>query len=97
MGTMKALVRSTVLHVLLPLMAGTIGARQLKLPHEIAGPGCLIGTSNFFELAVAIPLLGLHAEAALVTVVGVPVDVPVMLSLCWLVNRSATARAAAPA
>jgi ACR3 family arsenite transporter len=66
-----------------------IGARLLKLPHEIAGPACLIGTSNFFELAVAvaISLFGLESGAALATVVGVLVEVPVMLSLCWLVNR----------
>jgi len=65
------------------------GARLLKLPHEIAGPACLIGTSNFFELAVAvaISLFGLQSGAALATVVGVLVEVPVMLSLCWLVNR----------
>jgi len=65
------------------------GARMLKLPHEIAGPACLIGTSNFFELAVAvaISLFGLNSEAALATVVGVLVEVPVMLSLVWFVNR----------
>jgi ACR3 family arsenite transporter len=76
-----------------------LGARLLKLPHEIAGPACLIGTSNFFELAVAvaISLFGLNSGAALATVVGVLVEVPVMLSLCWLVNRSAAARALAPA
>jgi ACR3 family arsenite transporter len=66
-----------------------LGARVLRLPHEIAGPACLIGTSNFFELAVAvaISLFGLQSGAALATVVGVLVEVPVMLSLCWLVNR----------
>jgi arsenite transporter len=69
---------------------GWIGARLLKLPHEIAGPACLIGTSNFFELAVAvaISLFGLNSGAALATVVGVLVEVPVMLSLVALVNRS---------
>jgi len=68
---------------------GWVGAKLLKLPHDIAGPACLIGTSNFFELAVAvaISLFGLHSGAALATVVGVLVEVPVMLSLVWWVNR----------
>jgi ACR3 family arsenite transporter len=73
---------------------GWLGARALRLPHEVAGPACLIGTSNFFELAVAvaISLFGLHSGAALATVVGVLVEVPVMLSLCAWVNRRASAR-----
>jgi arsenite transporter len=59
-------------------------------PHCIAGPSALIGASNFFELAVAaaISLFGLHSGAALATVVGVLVEVPVMLSVVWIVNRS---------
>ena len=67
---------------------GWWGAKWLKLPHEIAGPACLIGTSNFFELAVAvaISLFGLNSGAALATVVGVLVEVPVMLSLVAMVN-----------
>ena len=69
---------------------GYVGARWLKLPHNIAAPACLIGTSNFFELAVAvaISLFGLHSGAALATVVGVLVEVPVMLSLVALINRT---------
>ena len=69
---------------------GLLGARLLKLPHDIAGPACLIGTSNFFELAVAvaISLFGLDSGAALATVVGVLVEVPVMLSLVALVNAT---------
>jgi arsenite transporter len=74
-----------------------LGARQLRLPHDIAGPACLIGTSNFFELAVAvaISLFGLNSGAALATVVGVLVEVPVMLSLVWFVNRQRSAAATA--
>ncbi|MBP7628547.1 MAG: arsenical-resistance protein, partial [Zoogloea sp.] len=66
-----------------------IGARLLKLPFDVAGPACLIGTSNFFELAVAvaISLFGLESGAALATVVGVLVEVPVMLSLVAILNR----------
>ena len=71
------------------------GAKLLKLPHQVAGPACLIGTSNFFELAVAvaISLFGLNSGAALATVVGVLVEVPVMLTLVALVNHWAPDRA----
>jgi len=83
--------------IAVPLVLQTYGiffiawwaARWLNLPHNIAGPACLIGTSNFFELAVAvaISLFGLHSGAALATVVGVLVEVPVMLTLVNLIKR----------
>lgn len=58
--------------------------------HCVAGPSALIGASNFFELAVAaaISLLGFQSGAALATVVGVLIEVPVMLTVVWIVNRS---------
>ena len=64
--------------------------RRLKVPHNIASPGALIGASNFFELAVAtaISLFGLTSGATLATVVGVLVEVPVMLSVCRFCNRT---------
>lgn len=66
------------------------GGRWLKLPHAVCSPAAMIGASNFFELAVAvaIALFGLESPAALVTVVGVLVEVPVMLSLVWFANRN---------
>lgn len=82
--------------IAVPLILQTYGiffiawwaARKLKLEHNVAGPACLIGTSNFFELAVAvaISLFGLNSGAALATVVGVLVEVPVMLTLVAMVN-----------
>jgi ACR3 family arsenite transporter len=65
------------------------GGRKLKLPHAICSPSAMIGASNFFELAVAvaIALFGLQSPAALVTVVGVLVEVPVMLALVALANK----------
>ncbi len=63
--------------------------KKVDLPHCIVSPGSMIGASNFFELAVAvaISLFGLNSGAALVTVVGVLIEVPVMLSLVKLSNR----------
>ena len=65
-------------------------ARILKLPFSVAAPASMIGTSNFFELAVAvaISLFGLLSGAALATVVGVLIEVPVMLSLVAFANRT---------
>ena len=84
--------------IAIPLLIQTYGifaiaygaAKAMKLPHNIAAPACLIGTSNFYELpvAVAISLFGLNSGAALATVVGVLVEVPVMLSLVAMVNRT---------
>lgn len=84
--------------IAIPLIIQTYGifaiayfiAKRLKLPHNVAGPASMIGTSNFFELAVAvaISLFGLHSGAALATVVGVLVEVPVMLSLVYFVNKT---------
>jgi len=64
--------------------------RLLKVEHSVAAPGALIGASNFFELAVAtaIALFGPGSGAALATVVGVLVEVPVMLSVCRVCNRT---------
>ncbi len=64
--------------------------RLLRVSHDVAAPGALIGASNFFELAVAtaIALYGPSSGAALATVVGVLVEVPVMLSVCAVCNRT---------
>ena len=88
----------TIVLIAIPLLIQTYGifaiaygaAKLMKLPYNIAAPACMIATSNFFELAVAvaISLFGLHSGAALATVVGVLVEVPVMLSLVWFANRT---------
>lgn len=84
--------------IAIPLLIQTYGiffiayyiAKRMRLSYDIAAPACLIGTSNFFELAVAvaISLFGLNSGAALATVVGVLVEVPVMLSLVAFSNRT---------
>ncbi|MDO6682284.1 ACR3 family arsenite efflux transporter [Oceanobacter sp. 5_MG-2023] len=84
--------------IAIPLLIQTYGifalsyfaAKRMKLAHNVAAPASMIGSSNFFELAVAvaISLFGLHSGAALATVVGVLVEVPVMLSLVWFANRT---------
>lgn len=86
-----------ILLVAIPLIIQTyfiffvtwIAGKKLKLPHNIASPAALIGASHFFELAVAvaIALFGLQSPAAMVPVVGVLVEVPVMLSLVKLANK----------
>jgi arsenite transporter len=88
----------TIVLIAIPLLLQTYGifalaygaAKAMKLPHNIAAPACLIGTSNFFELAVAVAIsvFGLNSGAALATVVGVLVEVPVMLSLVAFANRT---------
>ena len=87
-----------ILLIAIPLIIQSYGiffiayffAKKLRLSHNVAAPAALIGTSNFFELAVAvaISLFGLHSGAALATVVGVLVEVPVMLSLVRFANRT---------
>lgn len=87
------------LHILLiavPLVLQTVliffvaygWAKWWKLPHNVAAPAGMIGASNFFELAVAISLFGLQSGAALATVVGVLVEVPIMLMLVRIANNT---------
>jgi ACR3 family arsenite transporter len=89
---------TAIVLIAIPLLIQTYGiffvayfiAKKIRLKHDIAAPACMIGTSNFFELAVAvaISLFGLNSGAALATVVGVLVEVPVMLSLVAFANRT---------
>jgi ACR3 family arsenite transporter len=87
-----------ILLIAIPLLIQSYGiffiaygaAKLWRVPFNVAAPCALIGTSNFFELAVAvaISLFGLGSGAALATVVGVLVEVPVMLSLVAFANRT---------
>ena len=89
---------AVIVLIAVPILIQSVGifalayaaAFALKVPHRIAAPCALIGTSNFFELAVAvaISLFGLNSGAALATVVGVLVEVPVMLTLVGVANRT---------
>ncbi|MFO7628758.1 MAG: ACR3 family arsenite efflux transporter [Prochlorococcaceae cyanobacterium] len=79
-----------ILQTLLIFLLTALWMRQWRQPHDLAAPGALVGASNFFELAVAvaISLFGVRSGAALATVVGVLVEVPVMLALVAIANRS---------
>jgi ACR3 family arsenite transporter len=88
---------SAILFIAIPLIIQTYfifaiawyGGKWLKLPYQVCAPSAMIGASNFFELAVAvaIALFGLQSGAALVTVVGVLIEVPIMLSLVRFANN----------
>jgi arsenite transporter len=96
----QAIVQQPVIIVLLavPILLQTLfiaaigyaACRKLKVKHDIAGPAAMIGASNFFELAVAVAIVlyGFNSGAALATVVGVLIEVPVMLWLVRIVNNS---------
>jgi ACR3 family arsenite transporter len=79
-----------ILQTVLIFFIAYFAARAIKLPHNVAAPAGMIGASNFFELAVAvaIALFGVNSPVALATIVGVLVEVPVMLALVGLANRT---------
>lgn len=79
-----------LIQVILNSTLAYLANRRLGVPHDVAAPSCLIGASNFFELAVAaaISLFGLKSGAALATVVGVLIEVPLMLAVVKIVNGS---------
>lgn len=81
-----------VIQTILIFFIAYLAAKALKLPHNIAAPAGMIGASNFFELAVAaaIALFGTTSPVALVTIVGVLVEVPLMLALVGFANRTTT-------
>ena len=78
------------LQTILIFFIAYLAAKALKLPHNVAAPAGMIGASNFFELAVAvaIALFGTTSPVALVTIVGVLVEVPIMLALVAFANRT---------
>ena len=79
-----------IIQTVLIFFVAYLAAKALKLPHNIAAPAGMIGASNFFELsvAVAIALFGTTSPVALVTIVGVLVEVPIMLALVGFANRT---------
>ena len=79
-----------ILQTVLIFFIAYLAAKALKLPHNIAAPAGMIGASNFFELsvAVALALFGTTSPVALVTIVGVLVEVPIMLALVGFANRT---------
>lgn len=79
-----------IIQTFLIFFVAYIWAKKWRLPHDVAAPGALIGASNFFELAVAVAIsvFGLQSPAALATIVGVLVEVPVMLTLVRIANRT---------
>ncbi len=89
-GVIVLLAVPILIQVVLNASLAYLANRKLGVAHEVAAPSCLIGASNFFELAVAtaISLFGLKSGAALATVVGVLIEVPLMLAVVKVVNAS---------
>ena len=79
-----------ILQTVLIFSIAYLAARKMKLPHNVAAPAGMIGASNFFELAVAvaITLFGPTSAVALATIVGVLVEVPIMLGLVSIANKT---------
>lgn len=79
-----------IIQTVIIFLISYLACKVLRLPHEIAAPAGLIGASNFFELAVAvtIALFGATSPAALATTVGVLTEVPIMLFLCYVANKT---------
>ncbi len=89
-GVIVLLAVPILIQVIINASLAYLANRKLGVAHEVAAPSCLIGASNFFELAVAtaISLFGLKSGAALATVVGVLIEVPLMLAVVKVVNAS---------